>query len=105
VDILFERRERTGTTGTHGIEGHAGSDRRAGQRLSILVRSRSFASFASLLQWHWRFDRRGHNFRELAALQELPALAAAAGDAVLRGADGLLGAARRLDDHQVAVAR
>src|SRR6185369_753918 len=52
-----------------------------------------------------RHDRRlGDDACELAALQELAAFPAAAGDAVLRGADRLLRAARRLDGHQIAVA-
>ena len=46
-----------------------------------------------------------HHPRELAALQQLAALAAAAGDFVLRRADRLLRAARRFDGHQVAIAR
>src|SRR6478736_805232 len=42
--------------------------------------------------------------RELAALQELPPLAAPARDLVLGRADGLFGAARGFDRQQVAVA-
>ena len=42
--------------------------------------------------------------RELAALQQLAAAAAAAGHLVLRGAHRLLGAAAGLDQQQVALA-
>src|SRR6188768_1371217 len=48
---------------------------------------------------HWR-----DNPRELSALQELAALAAAAGHFVLGCADRLFGAAARFDRHQVAIA-
>src|SRR5215204_5830262 len=45
-----------------------------------------------------------HDAGELAALQELAAFPAAAGDLVLHGADRLLGAARGFHRQQVAVA-
>src|SRR5215510_4479663 len=47
--------------------------------------------------------RRPHDMRELAALQELPPLAATAGDFVLRGADCLFSAAAGLDREDVAI--
>src|SRR5215467_1312409 len=47
--------------------------------------------------------RRPHDTRELAALQELAPLAAAAGDFVLRGADRLFSAAAGLDREDVAI--
>src|SRR5215831_315094 len=47
--------------------------------------------------------RRPQDPRELAALQELPPLAAAAGDFVLRGADRLFSAAAGLDREDVAI--
>src|SRR5215216_2014917 len=49
--------------------------------------------------WH-RPDDPG----ELAALQQLAALTAAAGDLIFRRADRLLRAARGLDRHQIAIA-
>src|SRR5579864_1767809 len=49
--------------------------------------------------------RLGHDPHELAALQKFPALAAAARRAVLRRRDRLLGAPRRLDREEIAVAR
>ena len=51
-----------------------------------------------------RLGRRPDDARELTALQQLAALAAAAGHFVLGRADGLLGAAGRFDRQQVAVA-
>src|SRR5688572_12893648 len=55
------------------------------------------------------FDQRERHFvrhhaREAAALHQLLALAAAAGDFVLRRADSLLAAARRFDRQQIAIA-
>src|SRR5215467_2856621 len=47
--------------------------------------------------------RRPHDTRELAALQELAPLAAAAGDFVLRGADRLFSAAAGFDREDVAI--
>ena len=49
-------------------------------------------------------DGRRHDARELAALQQLAAFAAAAGHLVLRGANRLLRSARRLDRQQIAIA-
>ena len=51
-----------------------------------------------------RLGRRPEDPGELAALQQLAALAAAAGHLVLAGADGLFGAARGFDRQQIAVA-
>src|SRR5688572_3945321 len=53
---------------------------------------------------HRRLDRTRDDARELAALQELAAFAAAAGDFVLPGADRLFGAARRFNGHQITIA-
>src|SRR5215203_4115256 len=50
-----------------------------------------------------RLRRRPDHPRELAALHQLPSLAAAAGDVVLGGADRLLGTAAGLDGHQIAI--
>src|SRR5262245_3340052 len=50
-----------------------------------------------------RFWRRPDHPLESAALQKLAPLATPAGHFVLSGADGLFGAARRLDGQQVAV--
>src|SRR5687767_2101865 len=51
------------------------------------------------------FDLSRDHADEFAPLQELPALATAAGDLVFRGADRLFGAAAGLDPHQVTFAR
>src|SRR6185295_17352901 len=47
--------------------------------------------------------RRPYDTRELAALQELPPLASAAGDFVLRSADRLFSAAAGFDRENVAI--
>src|SRR3989442_241429 len=51
-----------------------------------------------------RLRHRPDDFRESAALEELASFAAATGHFVFAGADRLLGAARRFDGQQIAVA-
>src|SRR4030095_767218 len=58
----------------------------------------------SAIESRWRFWERPHHAGELAALQQLPALASAPCHLVFRGADGLFGAPRGLHGEQIAVA-